>query len=304
MARKAERKVILTAAVSGNAHTKEMSPAVPYGVEEISDAALCAIEAGASMVHIHARKADGTPTANVQIFGDILSRTKERAKGDPILGITTGSAVSEIDGGDAGVEERLAPVHALKPEIASFNSGSINFATSNVPESYGEVFANSFSDMFTCIDAMNQEGTLPEFETFDFGMLNNILYLQKQGKLERPPYFQFVPGPLGCIPLNQDNVAFYIQSVRRMFGADSQFSMVSMGRRNFRYGVFSALWGGNVRIGLEDSLYLSADGTLARNNGELIRKMRRLLEELDFQIATPEETREMLQLKGSAKVNF
>lgn len=304
MARKQDKKIILTAAVSGNGHTKEMSPYVPYGVEEISDAALSAIEAGASMIHIHARKDDGTPTANVQVFGDILSRTKERAKGDPILGITTGSAVSEIDGGDAGIEERLAPVHALKPEIASFNSGSINWATKGDPSSYNEIFANNFTDMFTCIDAMNEEGTLPEFELFDFAMLNNISYLKDQGKLERPPYFQFVPGPLGCIPLNQHNVAFFVDSARRMFGQDVQFSMVSSGRRTYRYATFMALWGGNVRIGLEDSLYLSADGTLAENNGQMIRKIRRILEDLDFQIATPEEAREMLQLKGSAKTNF
>ncbi|NLI54150.1 MAG: 3-keto-5-aminohexanoate cleavage protein [Clostridiales bacterium] len=298
MAKKQDKKIIVTASVSGNAHTKEMSPAVPYGVVEISDAAVEAFRAGASMVHIHAREENGDPSANIETFGKILSRTKERSPKGAVIGITTGSA------GDAGFAERLAPVPALKPEIASFNSGSINFSSPGDPSSYDEVFGNSLKDMITCAETMRDAGTLPEFEIFDFGMLNNVLFLRKNGYLDRPEYFQFVPGALGCIPMNQDNVAFFVQSMRRMFGEEAQFSMVAPGRRIYRYEILSALWGGNVRVGIEDSLYYNIQGDLATSNAQMVSKVVSILKQLDFEIATSEETREMLQLKGADKVNF
>ena len=295
---KRERKVIVTAAVSGNAHFKEMSPAVPYGVKEISDSAAEAVKAGASIIHVHARDEDGTATADPQVFADILSEIRRKSPGDPVLGVTTGSA------GNANFMQRLAVVPAIKPEMASFNSGTINWISKGDPETYHEIYENTFADMFACIDAMNEAGTCPEFEIFDYAMLNNILYLKKEGKLRHPEYFQFVPGALGCIPLDQENVAFFIQSVRKMFGTDALFSLVAGGRRNFRYEVFNALWGGNVRIGIEDSLYLSMNGDLADSNAAMVAKLIRILTDLDFDIATPEEVREMLQLKGSAKVNY
>lgn len=295
---KRDRKIILTAAVSGNAHTKEMSAAVPYGVKEISDSGAAAVKAGASIVHVHARYDDGTPTADAQQFADILSEIRRKSPGDPVLGVTTGSA------GDAGFAERLAVVPAIKPEMASFNSGTINWIAKGDPSSYPEIYLNTFEDMFAAIDAMNDAGTCPEFELFDFAMLNNILYLKKEGKLRHPEYFQFVPGALGCIPMDQENVSFFVQSARRMFGDDVLFSLVAPGRRAYRYEIFSALWGGNCRIGLEDSLYISANGDLADSNAAMVAKMVRLLTELDFEIATPDEVREMLRLKGSANVNY
>lgn len=275
-----------------------MSAAVPYGVGEISDSAVGALKAGASIIHVHAREEDGTPTASPQVFADILSEIRRKSGGNPVLGVTTGSA------GNATFAERLAVVPAIKPEIASFNSGTINWISKGDPETYHEIYENTFQDMFTAIDAMNDAGTCPEFELFDFAMLNNILYLKKQGKLHHPEYFQFVPGALGCIPMDQENVSYFVQSVRRMFGEDVLFSLVAPGRRIYRYEVFSALWGGNVRIGLEDSLYINAGGDLADSNAAMVAKLVRLLNDLDFEVATPDEARELLQLKGGDKVNF
>jgi len=297
MARR-ERKIILSASVSGNAHYKEMSPAVPYGIQEISDSAMGAVKAGASIVHVHARTEDGTPTADPQVFADILSEIRRKSPNDPVLCVTTGSA------GNASFTERLAVIPAIKPEMASFNSGTINWVSKGDPSTYHEVYDNTFADMFACIDAMNEAGTCPEFELFDFAMLNNILYLKNEGKLQHPEYFQFVPGALGCIPLDQENVAFFVQSVRKMFGPDAMFSMVAPGRRIYRYEVFNALWGGHVRIGLEDSLYINMKGDLADSNAAMVSKLVNLLVGLDFEIATPDEAREMLKLKGSANVNY
>lgn len=295
MARRPERKVILTAAVTGNIHTLEMCPHLPIGVKGISDAAVAAHKAGASIVHIHAREEDGTPTSDLEIFGGILSRIREKAP-DAIISITTG--------GMAGPEERRKVIPLFRPEMASFNSGSMNFSMAGNPATYQTVFSNSIQNMIDCIKLMNESDTQPEFEIFDFGMLSNVAFLKKQGLFTRSPYFQFVPGPLGAVAASEDNLLYFVRQLRQLFGEDALFSTVGPGRRAFRFETMCALLGGNVRVGMEDSLYIDAKGTITSGNDQQVLKMRKILEDLDFAVATPAEAREILHLKGADKVNF
>lgn len=295
MARKPERKVILTAAITGNIHTLEMCPHLPVGVKGIADAALAAHKAGATILHIHARREDGAPTSDLETFGAILSRIREKAP-NAIISITTG--------GNAGPEERRQVIPAFRPEMASFNSGSMNFSMAGNPGTYNTVFENSIQNIIDCAKLMNETDTQPEFELFDFGMLNNVAFLKKQGLLAREPYFQFVAGPLGAVALSEETLIFFIRQLRQAFGEDVRFSMVAPGRRAFRFEAMCALFGGNVRVGMEDSLYIDANGAMTTGNDQQVLKMRKILNSLDFSVATPDEAREILKLKGADKVNF
>ena len=308
-----QKKVIVTAAITGAIHTPSMSPYLPKGIEEISDNAIGAFEAGASMVHIHARK-DGTgePTSDLDYIGEILSSIKKRTKG--IIAITTGGALG------MSVEERLAVIPRFKPEMASCNSGSINFVLKDLVKTipnpqfdwevpflertYGNIFKNTYSDMEYCINIMNECGTRPEFEIFDLGQINNVAYFLKRGIVKKPIYLQFVMGVQGGIPITIDNVMILIRAARELLGDDVQYSMVAGGRRLYRYEACMAVLGGNVRVGLEDSLYLTAGGELAKSNAEQVDKICTILKLLDFEIASSDEAREMLALKGGDNVDF
>jgi len=305
-------KIIVTAAITGAIHTPTMSPYLPMGVQGIANAAIESAEAGASIVHIHNRCDDGRPTSDIDTFGEILSKIKKNS--NVVTGISTG--------GGAGMsrEERLSTISIFKPEMASFNSGSINFVLSGLATTivdpkfdweipflqgtYDNVFRNSFGDLEYTLNLMEENGTLPEFEIFDLGQINNIAYFYKKGLIKRPPYFQFVPGVMGGIPLTKENVATFIQILKSTFGEDVRFSMVSSGRRAYRFETLSVISGGNVRVGLEDSLYINAKGDLAKSNAEQVLKMKKILEMLDYEIASPDEAREMLSLKGRENTNF
>lgn len=309
---KKQKKVILSCAITGAIHTPTMSPYLPAGVDGLVKAAVDAAEAGASIIHVHARKEDGEPTSDLNFMRQILRGIK--AKTDVVVGITTGGAIG------MSVEERLAAVPEFKPEMASCNAGSMNFCLSELANgmdeplhewevpflkaSYGRVFQNTFSDMEYCIKIMNECGTLPEFEVFDLGQINNIAYFKRKGIITQPIYIQFVLGVMGGAPLTIDNIRTCIAESKRLLGDDFQFSIVAGGRRAFRLEAMNAIQGGNCRVGMEDSLYISSDGTLAESNAQQVEKMIRILHDLDFEVATPDEAREMLHLKGADKVNY
>lgn len=309
---KKQKKVIVTAAITGAIHTPSHSPYLPSNPDEIVQNAVDAAKAGASIVHLHARKEDGEPTADWNVFRDILSRIKKQS--DVVIGITTGG------GQGMTVEERFAVIPEFKPEMASANGGSMNFCFSRLADgidnpkfdweipfmkrTYDNVFKNTFKDIEYCINIMNENDTRPEFEVFDYGQLANIQYFVNMGIIKDPLYLQFVPGVMGGMPMSIDSLFFMIDQAKKMFGPDVMYSSVAGGRRMFRFETLCAISGGNVRVGLEDGIYIKPNGELAVNNAAQVEKIIRILTALDYEIASPDEAREMLKLKGKDKVNF
>ncbi|WP_425059870.1 3-keto-5-aminohexanoate cleavage enzyme [Sporomusa carbonis] len=303
-------KVMLTAAITGAVTTPSMSPYIPQGSAQIIDEAVKAYEAGASMVHIHAREAEtGKPTSDIDAMYEIVSGIKKRC--NVVIGITTGGALGMTP------EERLAVIPKLKPEIASCNAGSMNFVLSPAAEkikpihdweipflknTYDYIFANTFKTIEYCINIMNENGTLPEFEVFDVGMINNIAYFVKKGIVKQPIYLQFVTGVLGGIQCSVDNLSFLVKTAKEQIG-EFMWSCVAPGRQQFSVEAAALAMGGNARVGLEDSLWLKR-GQLAKSNAEQVTVMREIAERMGFEIATPDEARKMLNLKGLDKVAF
>ncbi len=309
---KPQKKVIISAAITGGVHTPSMSPYLPKTPEQIIQNAVDAAKAGAAVLHLHARNEDGSPTADYDTFEKILSGVK--AQCDAVIGITTGGAQGMT------TEERFAVIDRFAPEMASANGGSMNFCFAQLADTlpnpdydweipfiqrtYDNVFKNTFKDIEYCVTKMNDNDTRCEFEVFDYGQLANINYFVKKGLIKKPIYIQFVPGIMGGMPISNDGLMFMISEAKKMFGNDVQYSTVAAGRRMFRFSTLMALNGGNVRVGMEDGLYLKPDGTLAKNNAEQVVKMKAILDNLDYEVATPADAREMLQLKGADKVNF
>lgn len=307
-----QKKIVLSAAITGAIHTPSMSPYFPASPEQIARQAIDAAKAGASVVHIHARQADGMPVGDFGTFRQILSAIK--AETNAVIGITTGGA------NGMSTEERFSVIEEFKPEMASANGGSMNFCYHKladgldnpkydweipyVTRTYDNVFKNTFKDMEYCISMMNKCGTLPEYEVFDYGQLSNLAYFKKTGLLTQPIYIQFVPGVMGGFPMNNEGMLFMIDQAKKMLGNDIQYSTVAGGRRMFRYSTMMALQGGNVRVGMEDGLYIKPDGELAVDNAAQVTKIKGILEALDFEIASPDEARELLHLKGGNQVNF
>lgn len=309
---KAQRKVVLSSAVTGGVHTPTMSKYLPSTPDQIIEDAVLSAKAGAAIVHIHARNEDGSPTADYDVFEYILSGIKRRS--DVVIGITTGGAQGMT------VEERFAVIPRFSPEIASANGGSINFCFSRLAEggvefehewerpfierTYDNVFKNTFRDIEYCINMMNECGTLPEYELFDYGQIANLAYFLKKGIVKKPIYLQFVPGIMGGMPISYEGMLFIIEQAKKLLGHDIYYSTVAPGRRMFRLAAMMAINGGNVRVGMEDGLYISPNGELAKSSAQQVEKMARILNELDFEIASPDEAREQLNLKGGDKVNF
>lgn len=308
---KQQRKIVISAAITGGVHTPSMSPYLPKTAEEIIENAVDACKAGAAIVHIHARMENGKPTADYDTFEKILTGIKKRC--NVVIGITTGGAQGMT------VEERFAVIPRFSPEIASANGGSINFCFSRLAENaqfeydwerpfiertYDNVFKNTFKDIEYCINMMNSCDTLPEYELFDYGQIANLGYFVKKGIVRKPIYLQFVPGIMGGMPISNEGMMFIIDQAKKTLGEDIQYCCVAPGRRMFRLATLMALNGGNVRVGMEDGLYLKPNGELARNNAAQVQKIRGILEALDYEIASPDEAREQLHLKGLDKVNF
>jgi uncharacterized protein (DUF849 family) len=301
--------VIITCAITGSIHTPSMSPHLPVTPTEIAGQAVAAAQAGAAIVHLHARDPqDGHPVSDPSVFASFLPRI--RAESDVVINITTGG------GHRMSLDERLAAARTFAPELCSLNMGSMNFGLFPVLDrmssfrhewepSYLEasrdyIFRNTFTDIETIVRELAASGTRFEFECYDLGHLYNLAHFLDRGIVEPPLFVQAVFGVLGGMGTDHENVVHVKATADRLFGDDYRWSVLAAGRHQMRLVTLGALLGGNVRVGLEDSIYL-AKGRLARSNAEQVAKIRRILEELSLEIATPDDARRMLGLKGASE---
>lgn len=299
-------KTIITAAITGAVHIPSMSDYLPITPNQIIEDAVAAANAGAAVVHIHARdEKNGKPTSDSSIMEKIYNAIKEQT--DAIICVTTGGAIGLMT-----VEERLAAIPLLRPELASLNAGTINFTYSDiankinepkydweipyVKNTYKMTFPNTFQSMQEYIEVMEKHWTKPEFEVYDVGMINNLAYLKNKGILDGPVYLQFVLGILGGIPATIDNLQFLYKTAVDQLGSENfVWSVAIAGKSQFDLTTAAMLLGGNVRVGLEDNLYLKK-GVLAKSNKESVEKMRNIIEIHDREIASPDEARKILGL--------
>src|SRR5210317_314392 len=306
-------KVIITCAVTGSIHTPTMSPHLPVTPDEIADQAVEAAQAGAAILHLHARNPEtGQPTADPAVFMQFLPRIKNEC--DAVINITTGGSSLMT------LEERLAAPNLAQPEMASLNMGSMNFGLFPMKRRHDEwlygwepklldatrevVFKNSFADIEQIFSQLGEgHGTRFEFECYDVGHIQTLAFYLREGLIKKPVFVQFVLGVLGGIDSSPESLMHMKATADRLLGDNYQFSVLSAGRLQIPLATIGAILGGNVRVGLEDSLLIGR-GKLAQSNAEQVRKIRLILEELGYEIATPEDTREMLNLKGADKVNF
>jgi uncharacterized protein (DUF849 family) len=309
-------KLIITAALTGAVTMPTQTPYLPVTPQQLADEAVRAAEAGAASVHIHARNPkDGMPTSDLEVYSEIVSKIKQRS--DVIVCITTGGAV----GADA--EKRIAVVPRFKPELASFNMGSMNFSIHAIAERYKDkdykypwekgfilgtkenVFRNTFSDIEYFCETMKQNDTRPECEAYDVGHIYNIAYLVRQKLLQLPIWMQFVTGVLGGIGSSLEDIMFMKQTSDRLLGAQNyRWSVIGVGYPDeFKAAALAIMTGGHVRVGLEDNIFIKK-GKLAKSNAELVEKVVRLAGEFERDIATPQEARKILGLKGKDKVGY
>ncbi|QDZ01317.1 3-keto-5-aminohexanoate cleavage protein [Nitratireductor mangrovi] len=306
-------KVIITAAITGGIHTPTMSSHLPITPQEIAASAIEAAEAGAAIIHLHARDPEtGRPRQDPELFMQFLPRIKQST--DAVLNLTTGGGLGMT------LDERLAPAHRAKPEVTSLNMGSMNFSVaqlahkytdwkfdwekSYVENSWSTIYPNSFDMIERIMVEVGQAyGTRFEFECYDLGHLYNLKQFVDRGLVEPPFFIQGVFGIAGGMGAELDNLMFFKQTADRLFGSDYRLSSFGIGKAQMGFLTMTALLGGNVRVGLEDSLYIGR-GQLARSNAEQVTKIRRIIEELGLEIATPAEARKVLGLKGGDKVGF
>ena len=306
------RKVIITCAATGAIHTPSMSPYLPVTPEQIADAAIGAAEAGAAIIHLHARDPnDGRPTQDPAVFAQFLPRIKSSTKA--VINITTGGSPHMT------VQERLRPAHHFKPELASLNMGSMNFGLYPMLDRFKEfkhpwevdhltksrdlVFKNTFADVEYILTSCGANGTRFEFECYDISHLYNLAHFVDR-KLATPPFFvQSVFGLLGGIGPHPEDLMHMKRTADRLFGKDFVWSILGAGRNQIPLATMGAAQGSNVRVGLEDSLWIGP-GKLAESNADQVRKIRQVLEGLSLEIATPDEARKMLELKGANQVEF
>jgi uncharacterized protein (DUF849 family) len=306
------RKVMITCAVTGAIHTPTMSPHLPITPEEIAEAAVAAAEAGAALVHLHARNPqDGRPDQSPQAFEPFLKEIKRRT--NAVINITTGGAPT------MSVEERLQPCAHFKPEVASLNMGSMNFGLYPMLARFKEfkfdwerpylegsndrIFKNTFKDIENILTTCARNDTRFEIECYDIGHLYTLRHFADRGLVKAPFFIQSVFGILGGIGGHPEDVLHMKRTADRLFGKDYQWSVLGAGRNQLPIAAMSAAMGGNIRVGLEDSLWIGP-GKLARSNAEQVRAAREIVEQLGFEVATPEDARRILSLKGADKVNF
>jgi uncharacterized protein (DUF849 family) len=306
------RKVMITCAVTGAIHTPSMSPHLPITAAEIAEAAIGAADAGAALVHVHARNpANGRPDQSPEAFEPFLKVIKQRTKA--VINITTGGAPT------MSVEERLRPCAHFKPEVASLNMGSMNFGLypmlgrfkefrhdwerPYLENSNDRIFKNTFKDIENILTSCAENGTRFEIECYDIGHLYTLAHFADRG-LVKPPFFvQSVFGILGGIGPHPEDVMHMKRTADRLFGKDYEWSVLGAGRNQLAIAAQAVSMGGNLRVGLEDSLWIGA-GRLAESNAQQVRAARAIVENMGLEIATPDEARETLQLKGADKVNF
>ena len=309
---KRSKKVIITCAITGSVHTPTMSPHVPITPDDIVRDSVAAAEAGAAMIHLHARKPeDGRPTQDPKMYEQFLGRIKQQT--GAILNITTGGGLG------MSIEERLAPAKHFAPEVASMNMGSINFNISGSAakiekfkydwerpylESTTEfIMSNTFGQMERGMRELGAQGTRFEFECYDLGHLYNLAHCLDRGLFKPPVFLQIIFGILGGIGADIDNLMFMKKTADKLFGKDYRWSVLAAGRSQMPFCAHATMMGGNVRVGLEDSLFIGR-GKLSTSNAEQVAKVRAIIEELGYEAATPDDARAMLGLKGQANVKF
>jgi uncharacterized protein (DUF849 family) len=306
-------KVIITCAITGSIHTPTMSDALPITPDEIATQAIDAAKAGAAVLHLHARDPEnGRPSGDPEIFRQFLPRIKQTCDG--VINITTGGSVIMT------VEERIAAATAFSPEMCSLNMGSMNFALYPMAarfktwkhdweeqyllQSDQNIFRNTFRDIERIAKLLGDEhGVKFEHECYDTGHLYNLAHCVDRGLFKPPIFLQLIYGILGGIGPEFDNLLFMKRTADRLFGDQYEWSVLAGGRHQIPFATMATMIGGNVRVGLEDSLYIGR-GKLATSNAEQVAKIRRIIEELGYEVATPKEARTMLGLKGADRVKF
>ena len=306
------RKVIITCAVTGSIHTPTMSRFLPITPKEIADAAIGAAEAGAAIVHLHARNVkDGSPTQDPNLFREFLPAIK--AKSNVVINLTTGGAATMT------TQERLQPALQLKPEVASLNMGSMNFGLYPMVDRYknfqhqwevdylegsrDRVFKNTYKDIEYILSSCNDNNTRFELECYDLSHLYNLAHFVDRGLVKAPFFVQSVFGIMGGIGGHPEDILHMKRTADRLFGDDYVWSVLGAGRNQIPVATMSAAMGGNVRVGLEDSLW-DGPGKLAETNAAQVKRARTIIEALSLEVATPDEARQMLQLKGGGNVAF
>ncbi|WP_375207807.1 BKACE family enzyme [Hyphococcus sp.] len=305
-------KVIISCAVTGSIHTPSMSPYLPVTADEIAQSALGAAEAGAAIVHLHARDPkDGRPVHTPEDFEPFLRTIKQQS--NVVVNITTGASPY------MPVDYRVKPAEKWQPEVASLNMGSMNFGLFPMLNRFKEfehdwepemleasndlVFRNSFKDIRYALDTLNKTGTRYEFECYDTSHLYNLHYFFREGLVKAPLFIQTCFGLLGGIGAHPDDVMHLKRTADRLFGDDYRWSVLAAGANQMPVAAMAASMGGHVRVGLEDSLWIGK-GRLAQTNAEQVTKVRQIIEGLGHDIASPDEAREILQLKGGDRVGF
>jgi uncharacterized protein (DUF849 family) len=306
-------KVIITCAVTGSIHTPTMSPHLPITPADIAEQSIAAAEAGASVLHLHARDPrDGRPTPDPDVFLEFLPMIKART--DAVINITTGG------GHGMSLEERLAAAFAASPELCSLNMGSMNFGLFPALARFSEwqhewepaflemtrdfIFRNTFADIERVLLELGEgHGTRFEFECYDVGHLYTLAHFLERGLVKPPLFVQTIFGILGGIGADPENLLHMRNTAQRLFGADHVWSVLAAGRHQMGFVTMGAILGGHMRVGLEDSLYLRK-GRLAESNAAQVAQIRTILDNLSIDVATPAETREMLALKGASAVGF
>jgi len=307
-----QKKVIISCAVTGAIHTPSMSPYLPITAEEIAEASIAAVEAGAAIIHLHSRDpVTGKPDQRPEAFTPFLKVIK--AESDAVVNLTTGGSPYMT------VQERMAPAKVLKPEVASMNMGTMNFGLFPMLKRFKEfkhdwekpylegskdlIFRNTYGDLEAVFTELSANETRFEFECYDTAHLYNLAHFVERGLVKAPYFIQTVFGILGGIGTHPDDVMHMKRTADRLFGDDYRWSVLGAGASQMKVAAMAASMGGNVRVGLEDSLWIGK-GKLAKSNAEQVRKVRDILEGLGLEIATPAEAREILMLKGKAKVAF
>ena len=306
-------KVIISVAITGGAHTPTMSDALPCTPEEIAEQSIAAAEAGAAILHLHARDPkDGRPTPDPKVFMEFLPRIKQAC--DAVVNITTGGGLNMT------VDQRLAAPLVARPEMCSLNMGSMNFGIFALADRYKNwkadweepylrgtddfIFRNTFKDITRILKDLGEtHGTRFEHECYDVGHLYNLAHFVDKGAVKPPFFVQMIFGILGGIGADLRNLMFMKDTADKLFGTDYRWSVLAAGKNQMPFCTQAALMGGNVRVGLEDSLYIGR-GKLATSNAQQVRKIRTIIEELGMEIATPKEAREILALKGGDQVGF
>jgi uncharacterized protein (DUF849 family) len=307
-----KRKVIITCAVTGAIHTPSMSKALPVTAQQIADAAIGAANAGAAILHLHARDpVTGKPSQDPELFRPFLQTIK--ANTNAVINITTGGSPHMT------VEERMRPAMTFKPEVASLNMGSMNFGLfpmldrfksfehawerEHLENSRDLIFKNTYNDIETILRKGSDNGTRFEFECYDISHLYNLAHFMDKGLVPGPAFVQSVFGILGGIGPDPEDLMHMRRTADRLFGNNYQWSILGAGRNQIPLATMGAAMGSNVRVGLEDSLWIEP-GKMASSNAEQVSRIRVILEALNLEIATPDEARQILQLKGGDQVDF